>query len=288
MREHDSTSNTARRQRRLRRSRPASLIGPTHFRLPRIERADRRIVPRHDMLRCMTASGPGVNDYNAFAEAYVAETESSLVNAHYERPAILALAGEIADLHILDVGCGAGALLADLRQNGATVTGLDASEEMLNLARTRLGPDIDLRHADLREKLPFDDGAFDVVIASLVLHYLEDWSRPLNEIRRVLAPGGRLIASVDHPFQSQTQSDSNDSYHAVRPRFFEWNLGGTSALMMFWHRSLSSMTDAFAAADLQIVSINEPQPDPVAAKLDSELFERLATTPNFLFFELKS
>ena len=240
------------------------------------------------MLICVTAAGPGVNDYNAFAEAYVAETESSLVNAHYERPAILSLAGEIGGLRVLDVGCGAGALLADLHQKGAKVTGLDASAEMLNLARSRLGPDIDLHHADLCEKLPFADGAFDMVTASLVLHYLEDWSGPLSEVRRVLAPGGRLIASVDHPFQSQTQSDSNDDYHAVRPRFFEWSLGGTSALMMFWHRSLSSMTDAFAAADLQIVSITEPRPDPAAAELDPKLFEILATTPNFLFFVLTS
>jgi ubiquinone/menaquinone biosynthesis C-methylase UbiE len=41
---------------------------------------------------------------------------------------------------------------------------------------------------------------FDDVTASLVLHYLEDWRPALAELRRVLKPGGRLIASVDHPF----------------------------------------------------------------------------------------
>ena len=53
--------------------------------------------------------------------------------------------------------------------------------------------------ADLGRPLPFPDSAFDDVVASLVLHYLEDWTAPLAELRRVLKPGGRLIASVNHP-----------------------------------------------------------------------------------------
>ena len=56
-----------------------------------------------------------------------------------------------------------------------------------------------LRVADLAEPLPFGDAEFDDVVASLVLHYLEDWSGPLAELRRVLKPGGRLLVSVNHP-----------------------------------------------------------------------------------------
>ena len=63
-----------------------------------------------------------------------------------------------------------------------------------------LGADADLRVADLAEPLPFPDDAFDDVVASLVLHYLEDWKPVLAELRRVLRTGGRLIASVNHPF----------------------------------------------------------------------------------------
>jgi ubiquinone/menaquinone biosynthesis C-methylase UbiE len=59
------------------------------------------------------------------------------------------------------------------------VTGFDSSAGMLELARRRLGDDADLRVADLGHPLPFPDGAFDDVIASLVLHYLEDWTAPL-------------------------------------------------------------------------------------------------------------
>jgi 2-polyprenyl-3-methyl-5-hydroxy-6-metoxy-1,4-benzoquinol methylase len=77
------------------------------------------------------------NDYDSFAEAYAAENENNLVNAYFERPAMLALAGDVACRHILDAGCGSGPLTAALRDRGAVVTGIDSSAEMLALARRR-------------------------------------------------------------------------------------------------------------------------------------------------------
>ena len=144
-------------------------------------------------------TGPSrVNDYDSFAEAYAAANETGLANAYYERPAILALAGDVAGRRILDAGCGSGPLFAALRDRGAIVTGIDSSAGMLELARRRLGDDARLQRADLNSALPLPDNAFDDVIASLVLHYLEDWTAPLAELRRVLTPGGRLIMSVNH------------------------------------------------------------------------------------------
>jgi SAM-dependent methyltransferase len=91
-------------------------------------------------------------------------------------------------------------LSAALHDRGAVVTGLDSSAGILKLGRRRLGPGADLRFADLGSPLPFRDGAFDDVVAALVLHYLQDWTAPLAELRRVLKPSGRLIVSLDHPF----------------------------------------------------------------------------------------
>src|SRR5215204_5845201 len=91
-----------------------------------------------------------VNDYDTFAEAYSAETENSLVNAYYERPGMLALAGDVAGRRILDAGCGSGPLAAALRDRGAVVTGIDASDGMLALAKRRLGDDAALHVVDLR------------------------------------------------------------------------------------------------------------------------------------------
>lgn len=158
------------------------------------------ISTRLTSLSAVSADPTSVNDYDSFAQAYSAVNEANLVNAYYERPAMLALAGDVAGRRILDAGCGSGPLFAALRDRGAIVTGFDKSAGMLELARRRLGDDADLQMADLGSPLPFPDGRFDDVTASLVLHYLEDWGPALAELRRVLKPGGRLIVSVDHPF----------------------------------------------------------------------------------------
>jgi ubiquinone/menaquinone biosynthesis C-methylase UbiE len=229
-----------------------------------------------------------VNDYDVFAEAYAAENETSLANAYYERPAMVALAGDVSGRRVLDAGCGSGPLMALLRDRGAVVTGLDASAGMLAVARRRLGDAVALQVADLEEPLPFDDGAFELVTASLVLHYLQDWGPTLAELRRVLEPGGRLIVSVDHPVVAYTMVDPRPDYFATTSYTFEWTFGGRSVPMTFWRKPLHAMIEAFTAAGFHLASIDEPQPDPAARELDPDGFERLSTSPAFLFFVVEA
>jgi SAM-dependent methyltransferase len=233
-----------------------------------------------------------INDYDLIAEGYAAENETSLANAYYERPAILALAGDVADRRILDAGCGSGPLSAALRERGAVVTGMDRSAGMLERARRRLGDDVRLHQADLASPLPFPDNTFDDVMASLVLHYLEDWTATLAELRRVLTPGGRLIASVNHPssiyiprlYPSRLKADYLVTYDWTAT----WTMGGQTAQMRFWHRPLHAMTDAFTGAGFRISVISEPQPVPAAREIFPDQFPLLTTSPNFLFFVLQA
>ncbi len=229
--------------------------------------------------------------YDEFAEAYTAENETSLMNAYYERPATLALAGDVAGRRILDAGCGSGPLFAALRERGAAVTGIDQSAGMLEHARKRLGADADLRVADLAAPLPFPDNAFDDVIASLVLHYLEDWGPTLAELRRVLKTGGRLIASVNHPFMINLvhrQAGPRPDYFASYTWTDEFDLHGQVAQMTFWNKPLHAMTDAFTAAGFSISVLSEPHPVPEARELFPDDFDVLDTFPSFLFFALEA
>ncbi|SEL50308.1 class I SAM-dependent methyltransferase [Streptacidiphilus jiangxiensis] len=229
-----------------------------------------------------------VNDYDSIAEAYSSGNETSLVNAYYERPAMLALAGDVAGRRILDAGCGSGPLFAALRERGATVSGFDASAGMLELARRRLGEDADLRVADLGSPLPYPDDSFDDVVASLVFHYLEDWGPALSEVRRVLKPGGRLIMSVDHPFAvhgSEYLAGNKTDYFATYDRIEEWTMGGETAQLRFWNRPLHAMTDAFTAAGFRITVISEPDADPAGRDLFPDFKERFLC---FLFFVLQA
>ncbi|MEV2274712.1 methyltransferase domain-containing protein [Nocardiopsis sp. NPDC049922] len=228
------------------------------------------------------------NDYDSFAEAYAADNETNIQNAYYERPAMLALAGDVTGRRILDAGCGAGPLSAALRDRGADVTGIDASAGMLALARRRLGDDADLHVVDLSDPLPFADGAFDDVVASLVLHYLEDWGPTLAEMRRVLRPGGRLIASVQHPFADYVLENPRPDYSATTSYSDEFTFNGQSATLKFWRRPLHAMTDAFTAAGFRLSVISEPQPDPAARELFPDDFHALSTQIGFLFFVLEA
>jgi len=231
---------------------------------------------------------PVPNDYDSFAEAYSAENEASLLNAYYERPAMLALAGDVAGRRILDAGCGSGPLFAALRDRGAIVTGFDKSAAMVELARRRLGDGADLQVADVGSPLPFPDGEFDDVIASLVLHYLEDWGPALAELRRVLKPGGRLLVSVEHPFAitlMHVQAGREADYFATSNRTEEYNFSGQTALLSLWDRPLHAMTGAFAAAGFQMTAITEPAPAPGARDLFPDQPPRFL---GFLFFVLQA
>jgi SAM-dependent methyltransferase len=239
-----------------------------------------------------SADPPGINDYDGIAEGYAAANETGFVHAYYERPAMLALAGDVAGRRILDAGCGSGPLLAALRDRGATVAGFDRSAGMLEVARRRLGDDGDLRVAELGGPLPFPDGVFDDVTASLVLHYLKDWGPALAELRRVLRPGGRLLASVNHPFrehQWHREIGLEPDYFATYDYVAEWTVGGQAALLRFWTRPLHAMTDAFTAAGFQISVISEPA---VAPDTPTELLPDDITDSGrflcFLFFVLQA
>ena len=246
-------------------------------------------------------AGPSrFNDYDILAEGYARENETGPANAYYDRPAMLALAGDVAGRRILDAGCGSGPLSAELRDRGAVVTGIDMSAGMLELARQRLGDDVRLQRADLESPLPFDDSSFDDVVSSLVLHYLQDWTAPLAEFRRVLRSGGRLILSVNHPSQAwpgrpgygqpvytvHRRPGGNADYFATYSWTVDWTMGDQTATMRFWHRPLHAMTAAFTAAGFRIGIVSEPQPAPVARELFPDQFQFLTTHPNFLFFLL--
>lgn len=95
---------------------------------------------------------------------------------------------------VLDVGCGTGVHLDVYRKSGCELYGIDTSPSMLNVARTRLGEEAELRLSDAT-KMPYGSDTFDLVLCMLVLHEMGQATRlsAIAEMKRVLKADGRIL-----------------------------------------------------------------------------------------------
>jgi SAM-dependent methyltransferase len=97
----------------------------------------------------------------------------------------------VGDARVLEVGCGTGAMAERIHAlPGVTLVATDFSPRFVELTAAR---GVDARQADICY-LPFEDDAFDVVFAGWMLYHVRDLERALNEVRRVLRPGGTFVA----------------------------------------------------------------------------------------------
>jgi SAM-dependent methyltransferase len=124
-----------------------------------------------------TLWNPGARDW--------AELNEPMCVPFYE--AVFDALGVGSGVALLDAGCGGGFALHLAAKRGATVSGLDASDQLLAVARERV-PDADLRQGDI-EAMPFDAGIFDAVTAFNAIQFTGDTVAALRELRRVAKPG---------------------------------------------------------------------------------------------------
>ena len=126
------------------------------------------------------------------AATYDTAVQGSHARALY--PHLLEELSRTEGTRLLDLGCGTGALTAQVleQDHRRQVTGLDLSERMLARARARLGGRVNLVQGD-SEHLPFLDGSFDVVYCCDSFHHYPDPAAVLAEVGRVLTPGGVFL-----------------------------------------------------------------------------------------------
>lgn len=117
-------------------------------------------------------------------------------------PLVLSLLGIVKNKKILDAGSGTGISSKILAEKGAKVTGIEISKNMLDIAKKYCkGFGIKFDKGSIDE-LPYEDCSFDIILASLVIHYFEDPTNVFKEFHRVLKNGGVLVFSTNHPVNS--------------------------------------------------------------------------------------
>jgi ubiquinone/menaquinone biosynthesis C-methylase UbiE len=128
------------------------------------------------------------NDFSRVAPWYDATRNlpEPMLERCYDR--LLPLAQLRPPAAILDAGCGTGQLSRPLARRGYKVTGIDVSAAMLDIARVR-SPDTIVVSGDVRN-LGFSSRSFDAVVASKLFQHVGDWTRAVDEILRVIRPGG--------------------------------------------------------------------------------------------------
>jgi SAM-dependent methyltransferase len=136
-------------------------------------------------------------------ESFWADAPADPAPWAWERRRALLLGEASAGERVLDLGCGAGRFLAALREAGAEPVGVELAEAAAERARANV-PGADVRLVEPDGSLPLGHGEIDLVWCSEVLEHIPDVAHALLEVRRVLKPGGRLLATV--PYHGRLQA----------------------------------------------------------------------------------
>jgi len=226
------------------------------------------------------------NAYEKMAEYYDKDVDTKPFNAYYERPGTLGLLPEVAGARVLDAGCAAGWYTKWLLDHGAEhVTALDFSPGMIAYAakRVEMYENVTFHRTDLNDPLSFlKTGSFDLILSSLTLHYLKEWTPVFREFSRLLKPGGVLVFSVHHPFMDFTLFRRED-YFAVERIKDSWTTTLGEVEVEFYRRPLKAVISPLLENGFAIESLDEPMPTEDFRKRNPEGFERVSKRPQFLF-----
>jgi ubiquinone/menaquinone biosynthesis C-methylase UbiE len=222
-----------------------------------------------------------IGKYDSFADKYAAEVDQRPFHIYYERPGTWSLLPkQLKGLNVLDIGCGSGWYAEHLIKSGCQVTAMDLNAHMVEVTQKRLQKSGKVIQADLQKPLDFfPSESFDMVIAPLVIHYLNDLKAPMKEIARVTKSKGLFIFSVSQP-QSEFYLHNLSNYFEKQIITDHWPW--VNADVQHFHYTLEDYVESLYEAGFLVERMLEPLPQE-GLKEESHLYQLITTKPWFLF-----
>ncbi len=183
----------------------------------------------------------------------------------------------LAGRRTLEVGCGEGRVGRALNSDGHRVVGIDSSPTLVELAREAGGYE-ELVCGDAAA-LPWESQAFDLAIAYMVLHDIDDLPGAVGEVARVLEPGRRFCLAIVHPLNRPPEA--LEAYFEEHRFAEELELDGLSMTFEGIDRPLQTYTRALAEAGFLIEQLHEPCPA-ATARAQAPRLAKAAKRPFFL------
>ncbi len=189
--------------------------------------------------------------YNEFAEDFSESVSSPLIsrNEFYK-----ILGKDISNKTLLDVACGDGVDLVYYQKLGVVVSGIDAAEGLVSIAKSKL-PDADIR-VGLFDNLPFDDNSFDVVVSKYAIQTSEDVQKALTEFTRVAKPGAMIVYLTVHPLRQFMEKKGKFRDYYKQEKIDSVLFNGDVVVQEHSH-TLSDYFNEQALENLKLISVTE-------------------------------
>lgn len=211
--------------------------------------------------------------WNAVSEWYgdYLDSDNDSYHAKVIAPNLMRLLNIKPDENVLDIACGEGYFSREMAKAGGRVIALDASPNLISIAKQKSDPRIDFRVMSAENMSTLPDGHFDKAICVLAIQNIANLNLLVQEIRRVLKPTGVFVAVLNHPTfrvphqsswgfdeKTNTQYRRIDRYMSETKEEILMNPGGGKPIYTIsFHRPLQTYFKHFDKAELAVVRLEE-------------------------------